>query len=147
MTAIYARFTVTDDERRTRLDVSRGAAASQIDVDTRKQPKPEEPIDLDPQLGPVPEVGGMPAFCGAQLHSSVPNTSGRTRISIDFRTVHRADVKGRRGASNVDSNCTGTMLRDYARMTDHARLPDELVREYDVDVPEDVFELLVYQRV
>jgi hypothetical protein len=124
---------------------SRALAASQIGVDTRKQPKPEEPIDLDPQVRPVPEVGGMMIFSGAQLHSSVPNNSGRTRISIDFRTVHRSDVEAHRGSPNVDSDCTGTTLRDYLRVTDNARLPDELVREYDVDVPEDVLNHLVYK--
>ncbi len=124
---------------------SRALAASQIGVDTRKQPRPEEPIDLDPQIRPVPAVGGMVIFSGAQLHSSVPNNSGRTRISIDFRTVHRADVEAHRGATNVDSDCTGTTLRDYLRITDNARLPDELVREYDVDVPADVLNHLVYQ--
>lgn len=123
---------------------SRALAASQIGVDTRKQPKPEEPIDLEPQVRPVPQVGGMMIFSGAQLHSSVPNTSGRTRISIDFRTVHRADVEAHRGSPNVDSDCTGTTLRDYLRVTENSRLPDELVREYDVDVPADVLEHLVY---
>lgn len=124
---------------------SRALAASQIGVDTRKQPRPEEPIELDPQIRPVPPVGGMMIFSGAQLHSSVPNNSGRTRISIDFRTVHRADVQLHRGAVNVDSDCTGTTLRDYLRVTDNAHLPEELVSEYDVDVPADVLEHLVFQ--
>src|SRR4051794_8497035 len=68
---------------------SRALAASQIGVDTRVQPKPEQPIELDPQIRPVPPVGGVMVFSGAQLHSSVPNVSGRTRISVDFRTVNR----------------------------------------------------------
>lgn len=41
---------------------SRAIAASQIGVDTRDQPKPEEPIDLDPQIRPVPPVGGVMVF-------------------------------------------------------------------------------------
>jgi len=81
-------------------------------VDTREQPKPEEEVALDPQIRPVPPVGGMMVFSGAQLHSSVPNDSGRTRISVDFRTVNRADVEAGRGAPNVDSRCTGTTMRD-----------------------------------
>ena len=32
-------------------------------------------------------------FSGAQLHSSVPNSSGRTRFSIDFRTAHLDELK------------------------------------------------------
>jgi len=49
------------------------------------------------------------------LHSTVPNFSGRTRFSIDFRTVHIDDVATFRGAHNIDSSCTGTCMNDYLR--------------------------------
>ncbi|HET7760843.1 MAG TPA: hypothetical protein VFL46_00695 [Phycicoccus sp.] len=123
---------------------SRALAASQIGVDTREQPKPEEPIALDPQIRPVPPVGGMMVFSGAQLHSSVPNTSGRTRVSVDFRTVHRADVESGRGALNVDSHCTGTTMRDYLRVADMERLPAEVVAPYDEGVPEELLQYAIY---
>jgi len=61
----------------------------------------------------------------------VPNTSGVTRYSIDFRTVHLDDVLDRRGAPNVDSECTGTTMRDYLRMNDLTQIPDEVVQTYD----------------
>jgi hypothetical protein len=124
---------------------SRAIAASQIGVDTREQPKPEEEIVLDPQIRPVPPVGGMMVFSGAQLHSSVPNDSGRTRISVDFRTVHRADVEAGRGAPNVDSRCTGTTMRDYLRVSDLERLPDDVIAPYDADVPEELLAHAVFQ--
>ena len=57
-------------------------------------------------------------FSGNQLHSTVPNTSGQTRFSIDFRTVNIGDVRSRREAPNVDSECTGTSLRDFLRVRD-----------------------------
>ncbi|RYP85570.1 hypothetical protein EKO23_12520 [Nocardioides guangzhouensis] len=123
---------------------SRAIAATQIGVDTRVQPKPEEEIDLEPQIRPVPPVGGMMVFSGAQLHSSVPNTSGRTRISVDFRTVHRSDVQARRGAPNVDSHCTGTTLRDYLRVTDLERLPADVIAPFDEGVPEELLAHAVY---
>lgn len=123
---------------------SRALAASQIGEDTRDQPKPEEPLDLDQQIRPVPPVGGMMVFSGAQLHSSVPNTSGRTRISVDFRTVHRADVRVGRGAVNVDSHCTGTTMRDYLRVSDLERLPEELIAPYDAGVPADLLQYAVF---
>jgi hypothetical protein len=122
---------------------SRGIAASQIGQDTREQPKPQEPIN-DFQIRPVPPVGGIMIFSGAQLHSSVPNTSGRTRISVDFRTVHRLDVEQHGGAVNVDSHCTGTTLRDYLRVSDLAHLPDELIAEYDKDVSPEILQYAVY---
>ena len=49
-------------------------------------------------------------FSAAQLHSTVPNSSGLTRYSIDFRTVHLDDVWNKRGALNIDSACSGTTL-------------------------------------
>ncbi len=73
----------------------------------------------------------MIVFSGAQMHSTVPNTSGITRFSIDFRTVHFDDVVERRGAPNVDSECTGTTMGDYLRATDFVHVPESLIREYD----------------
>jgi len=122
---------------------SRSSAATQITSDTRKQPRAEEPIELDPQLRIVCKVGGIILFAAAQMHSSVPNTSGFTRFSIDFRTVHFDDVTAKLGAPNIDSECTGTTLRDYLRGTDLTRLPDNIVAPYDTDpLPEDA--VLVY---
>jgi hypothetical protein len=65
------------------------------------------------------------------LHGSLANTSGRTRFSIDFRVVNVDDLVAGLGAPNVDAKCTGTALRDFMRATDHARLPEDLVRRYD----------------
>jgi len=106
-------------------------AAQQIKTDTRRQPRPEEPLELDPQIRLIPPVGGLIIFSAAQMHSTVPNTSGRTRFSIDFRTVHLDDVAARRGAANVDSACTGTTMRDYLRGTDLYHIPEELCLLYD----------------
>jgi hypothetical protein len=110
---------------------SRKIAASQIGTDTRVQPKPEEDVELDPQIRPLCAPGGIILFSGAQLHSSVPNTSTRTRFSIDLRTVHVDDVASRVGAPNIDSECTGTTMGDYLRCTDLAHLPEALITEYD----------------
>jgi hypothetical protein len=106
-----------------------------IHSDTRKQPKPEEEMELDPQVRLLPQPGGLIVFSGSQMHSSVPNDSGRTRFSIDFRTVHLDDVVGHLGAPNVDSECTGTNLRDFLRGTDHAQLDEELCLEYENGTP------------
>jgi hypothetical protein len=99
--------------------------------DDRPLPKPTEPVELDPQVRLQCPVGGIIVFSGAQMHSSVPNTSGRTRYSVDFRTVHLDDVYARRGAPNVDAACTGTTMRDYLRGTDHALLPEDAIALYN----------------
>lgn len=110
---------------------SRKTAAQHIKTDTRKQPRPEEPIELDPHIRIITKVGGILLFSAAHLHSTVPNTSGRTRFSIDFRTVDIDDVAARVGAPNIDSACTGTTMRDYLRGTDLTHIPDEIVALYD----------------
>lgn len=113
--------------------VHRGAHISQLTKsDPRPLSKPLEPIELDPQIRLIVPVGGVILFSGAQMHSSVPNTSGVTRLSIDFRTVHRGDAQAGLGAPNVDSRCTGTNLGDFLRANDLERLPEDLVRRYDV---------------
>jgi hypothetical protein len=71
------------------------------------------------------------------MHSSVPNTSGVTRFSIDFRTVHRDDAVEKKGAPNIDAACAGTVLRDFLRGTDLTRLPEKIVEIYDDGVPVD----------
>ena len=114
---------------------SRKNAAQHIKTDTRKQPHAEEPLELDPQLRLVSKVGGIIIFSGAQMHSTVPNTSGRTRFSIDFRTVHIDDVVAHRGAPNIDSACTGTTLRDFLCATDFSQIPEDLILPYENEQP------------
>jgi hypothetical protein len=112
---------------------SRQSAAQHIKSDTRVQPKPEEPMELDPQVRLVCDIGGAFQFSAAHMHSTVPNTSGLTRYSIDFRTVHLDDVWNRIGAPNIDSACTGTTMRDYLRGADFKHVPEEAVALYDVE--------------
>jgi len=108
----------------------RASAAAQIEKETRKQPELEEEIEMLPDIRLIPPPGGVIVFSGAQLHTTVPNTSGRTRFSIDFRTVNRADVEAGLGAANVDSECTGTNLGDFLRVTDLAQLPAEVIAPF-----------------
>ncbi len=121
----------------------RPAAAQYIKQDPRPLPRPVVELELDSQVRPICPVGGIILFSGAQLHSTVPNTSGRTRFSIDFRTVHLDDVVGKRGAPNIDSACTGTSLRDFLRATDLSRIPEEIALLYDDEPPVDG--VLVFQ--
>jgi len=110
---------------------SRQTAAQHVKSDTRIQPKPEEPVELDPQFRLICKPGDVYQFSAAQLHSTVPNTSDLTRYSIDFRTVHLDDVWSRTGAPNIDSACTGTTMVDYLRGTDLSHLPPEAIALYE----------------
>ena len=105
---------------------SRKNAAQHIKTDTRKQPRAEEHLELEPQLRLITKMGGMILFSAAQMHSTVPNTSGYTRFSIDFRTVHFDDVMAKRGAANIDSASTGTSLGDFLRGTDFSPITETL---------------------
>lgn len=107
------------------------AVAKIIKEDPRPLPRAASPIELDPQLRLLCPVGGMIIFAGAQMHSSVPNSTGKTRYSIDFRTVHVDDAKRKLGAPRCDEECTGTTMRDYLRGTDLSQLPEEVIALYD----------------
>jgi hypothetical protein len=108
----------------------RQQAAQQIKTETRKQPQAEQELELEPDLRVVTPVGGWFVFSAAQLHSTVPNTTQKTRFSIDFRTVNLDDLNNGDGAPNVDSACTGTTLGDFLRASDLGPLPSEIIERY-----------------
>jgi len=110
---------------------SRFIASQQIGKDTRVQPRPGEPMELDPQIRVITPAGGILLFSAAQMHSTVPNTTGKTRFSIDFRTVNVEDARAFRGAPNIDSECTGTTMNDYLRGSDLSHIPADLVAMYE----------------
>ena len=123
-------------------------AAQYIKADTRKQPKATSAVELDPQIRLVCPPGGVILFSGAHLHSTVPNTSGRSRYSIDFRTVNFTDVRKQCGAPNLDSRPSGTSLRDFRRGRDLAPFDEAVIREivpqeYESERPKDG--VLVYK--
>jgi hypothetical protein len=109
----------------------RKEAAKQVTKETRTQPQPEEPLELKPDVRVVTPPGGTLIFSAAQLHSTVPNTTARTRFSIDFRTVSLDDLIEGVAAPNVDSECTGTTLRDFLRAGDLEPLPEDVIAKYD----------------
>lgn len=105
-------------------------AAQHIGKDTRPQPKLQEEIKLDPSVVVVTPPGGMLLFAASHLHSSVPNQSGKTRFSIDFRVVHKGDLIAQRGAPNVDCRCTGSPINDYLQGSTLDHLPDDIQQMY-----------------
>jgi hypothetical protein len=79
-------------------------------------------------LIPIPAPGEVLLFSGAQLHRSIPNTSGLARYSVDFRTVNVPDLLADRGAHLVDAWCTGTAVRDFVSVTDEKGFEEDTVR-------------------
>jgi hypothetical protein len=81
----------------------------------------------DQELIMLPAPGEVLLFSGAQLHASTPNTSGRARFSVDFRTVCVPDLLAGRGAPLVDVNCTGTAIRDFISVADERSFDEQTV--------------------
>jgi hypothetical protein len=101
-----------------------------IKDDPRPLPKPTGKLDLSNEMRIVCPVGSMILFSGAHLHASVPNLSGKTRWSADFRTVNLGDLHEGSGAPNVDAACTGTVLAEFKRASDLKDLPDEVIASF-----------------
>lgn len=91
---------------------------------------------------PLPAPGEVLLFSGAQLHTSIPNTSGLARYSVDFRTVDTRDLTAGRGAPLVDAECTGTAIRDFVSIKDESAFDEELVQSLYGPPPADA--LLVF---
>lgn len=128
-----SRFNYYDWNARGRKE-----AAQHIKQDTRDQPKPEEEVDMSGDIRLVCPVDGIILFAGAQLHATVPNNTGVSRFSLDFRSVNLDDLVAGHGAPNVDSSPEGTSLRDFMRCSDLAPLPEDVVAAYDFGpVPDD----------
>ena len=107
------------------------ALTKHINSDPRPLPKPLAPVAADDDHRIIVPPGGLILFSGAHLHSSVANATGRTRFSLDFRTVAAADLRTGTGAANLDSACTGTVLREFRSAHDLSGVPDDLVGLYE----------------
>jgi len=114
---------------------SKRLAAGEIIEDTRKRPLPKEHIDSANEMIVILGVGSIILFSGTHLHASIPNSSDRTRISIDFRTVHAGDSRKHIGAPNIDSYCTGTIMRDFIHPSTYELLPTDVIMGYENGTP------------
>lgn len=86
---------------------------------------------------PLPAPGEVLLFSGAQLHTSIPNTSGLARYSVDFRIVDTRDLLSGRGAPLVDADCTGTAIRDFISIKDESAFDEATVRSIYGEPPAD----------
>ena len=119
----------------------RAESSKHVTSDTRVQPKiiQEPPPSPGPSLRLVVPEGSVIVFSGQHMHSTVPNVSGETRFSIDFRTINLADVEAGIAAPNPDSQPRGTSLRDFRRLIDKEAVPEELALRLDPrEVPPEV---------
>lgn len=62
----------------------------------------------------LPEPAEL-VFSGAHLHGTLPQSTGQTRFSLDFRFVPLDDLEEGRGAPVVDDRSRGSAVADYHR--------------------------------
>ena len=110
-----------------RHNAARSGMAAQVNRHTAARPEALDEPDQETVVLPAP--GQVLLFSGAQLHATIPNTSGRSRFSVDFRTVDVPDLLAGRGAPTEDVRCTGTAIRDFISVADESRFDEELVQE------------------
>jgi hypothetical protein len=92
------------------------------DEDIPIVPEPSEPVDTSSELRIVIEPGDLLCFSGAHLHASVPNVSGRTRFSVELRTVNVDDVSRGRGAPDLDGRAPKVPWEWFRSMEDGSPL-------------------------
>ncbi|MEQ9366874.1 MAG: hypothetical protein RIF32_21725 [Leptospirales bacterium] len=86
-----------------------------------------DPAVAKAALGAPSKIGGAPGECvlfaAHHLHGTVANATGRTRFSLELRTVRRGDAMSGRGAAEMDNRSRGSTLRMMSRVRDGARWP------------------------
>jgi hypothetical protein len=118
------------------INKARLTTAKQVGRETQSRPEAPTHNAANPFIA-VGRPGSVLLFSGSQLHATIPNTSGRSRYSIDFRTVDHRDVVSGEGARLVDVECTGTALRDFVNIESGERFDERLIRSLYGDPPED----------
>lgn len=118
-----------------RNNMARLQTGSQVEKEQQCRPAA---IDHDPPAECVvlPSPGSILLFSGAQLHRSIPNTSGRARYSVDFRSVDVPDVEAGIGAPSIDVHCSGTAIRDFRRVADDDPFDEDAVVRWFGPPPE-----------
>ena len=87
----------------------------QVPAERARYPHAAAGVDRGRAVGFACRSGDNVVFAGAQFHATKPQSTGRTRFSLDFRVVDLDDHASGRGAPNVDNRSRGSALRDYVR--------------------------------
>jgi predicted ribosomally synthesized peptide with nif11-like leader len=76
-------------------------------------PVPYAIADVSGAIAPPLALGDILVFAGQQLHASAPNMSGHTRVSFEFRLLHRADEGAPWTPPNTDYFGVGQIYRGW----------------------------------
>jgi hypothetical protein len=78
-------------------------------------PRAAPDVDGGRAVGFTCRAGDNLVFSGAQFHATLPQATGRTRYSLDFRLVDLDDHAAGLGAPDVDNRSRGSALADYVQ--------------------------------
>jgi hypothetical protein len=116
-----AGFDITDVMRRNREPSSTLRSAEVV-------PRPLEEVHPGEGTPVLIEPGEVIAFSAQHLHGGVDNHTGKTRISLETRTLFIPDHVRGRGAPNVDGRARWTTPGMFRRLSDSKPL-DEVLGE------------------
>ncbi len=105
-------------------------ATSQTSTDVRKHPLPLEEVDNVAETRYVLSAGDVMLFSASHLHATAANTSGKTRFSVDFRTINLDDLRQKKGSKNIDNNATGTTLQDFIGTVGYEKIDEKIINDY-----------------
>ena len=91
-----------------------GWQRAQSGVEAR-YPRAAPGVDPGRAVGFACRAGDNLVFSGAQFHATLPQATGRTRFSLDFRIVDLDDHAAGLGAPDVDNRSRGSSLIDYVQ--------------------------------
>jgi len=137
--ASFGKHVANDSDRFDYYEANRArlTTAAQVKTEVQARPRATDHQAVD-EFVVLIQPGSVMLFSAGQLHASIPNTSDRSRFSIDFRTVDRRHVSERIGAPLGDVHCTGTALRDFVNLTTGERFTEDFVRGIYGAPPDDV---------
>lgn len=78
-------------------------------------PRAAQDADGGRAVGFACRAGDNLIFSGAHFHATLPQATGRTRFSLDFRIVDLDDHAAGLGAPDVDNRSRGSALCDYVQ--------------------------------
>ena len=70
------------------------------------------------RIGVAASRGDILLFSGQHLHQTVENCTGKTRFSIDFRTINSNDFASGAGPGNVDNRSQGASFKQFIKPTE-----------------------------
>ena len=90
----------------------RFTAKEHIKSDTRNHPLALEEINTTEEFRVDCNSGDLIAFSGSHMHGTIPNTSNKTRFSVDLRILSK-NLHEQNIGLNIDSKSTGSTITDF----------------------------------